>query len=78
MNKIFDFVNLQTNENTFDKTRAIGDIILSTPVIENLRLEYPQAKIDVLVEKFAMPVLESNPFINKILVFDKKLIQVSD
>ncbi|MEK7818650.1 MAG: lipopolysaccharide heptosyltransferase II [Bacteroidota bacterium] len=55
------------------KLRAIGDIILSTPVIENLRLEYPQAKIDVLVEKFAMPVLESNPFINKILVFDKKI-----
>ena len=52
------------------KPRAIGDVLLSTPVLPNLRDEFPQAKIDFLVEKFASMVLNGNPFVNDVISFD--------
>jgi len=54
------------------KTRAIGDVILSTPVLPNLRREFPSARIDFLVEKFAAPILAGNPFIDHVISFDAK------
>ncbi|HLP18495.1 MAG TPA: glycosyltransferase family 9 protein [Bacteroidota bacterium] len=54
------------------KLRAIGDVLLSTPVLENLRAHYPAAVIDVLTEKFAADVIRLNPFINSVIAFDRK------
>ncbi len=54
------------------KPRAIGDVLLSTPVLPNLRREFPTAQIDFLVEKFAAPVLDGNPFMDNIISFDTK------
>ncbi len=54
------------------KLRAIGDVILSTIVIRNLRLAFPDAQIDFLTEKPSKDILEGNPDINKVLVFDGK------
>ncbi len=53
------------------KPRGIGDIILSTIVLDNLTQHFPNAKIDYLVESFAKEVLENIPLINKVLTFDK-------
>lgn len=53
------------------KPRGIGDIILSTIILENLRNHFHNSKIDYLVESFAKEVLENNPLINKILTFEK-------
>lgn len=54
------------------KPRAIGDVLLSTPVLPNLREEFPTAQIDFLVERFAAPVLDGNPFIDNVISFDTK------
>lgn len=54
------------------KLRAIGDVVLSTGVLENLRLAYPKARIDVLTEPPSAPVLEGNPFVDRVLVFRPK------
>lgn len=54
------------------KLRAIGDVLLSTPVLENLRARYPDAVIDVLTERFASDVVCENPFINSVIAFDRK------
>lgn len=54
------------------KPRAIGDVLLSTPVLPNLREEFPHAQIDFLVEKFASPVLNENPFIDNVISYDSK------
>ncbi|MGN6600816.1 MAG: glycosyltransferase family 9 protein [Ginsengibacter sp.] len=47
---------------------SIGDIVLTTPVIRNLRKKFPEATIDFLTkEKFAS-IVQSNPYINNVLL----------
>ena len=54
------------------KPRGIGDIVLSTIIIDNLVSCFPGVKIDYLTESFAKPCLEDNPNINKILTMGKR------
>jgi len=50
------------------KLRAIGDVILTTPVIQNFRQQYPTAQIDFVIEKSALPILKSNPDLDHVFV----------
>lgn len=52
--------------------RRIGDVLLTTPAIEVLRKNFPNSKIDFLVEKPCNETVIGNPFINNILIYDKK------
>jgi lipopolysaccharide heptosyltransferase II len=54
------------------KPRGIGDIILSTIVLENLKDAFPHSEIHYLTEEFAKRAIENNPFVSKILTFNKK------
>lgn len=54
------------------KLRAIGDVLLSTPVIENLKKSFPHLAVDILCEEFAADVVRGNPFVGSILTFNKK------
>ncbi len=54
------------------KPRGIGDIILSTIVLDNLKSYFTSATIDYMTEHFAMPSLQNNPMINKIISADRK------
>lgn len=54
------------------QTAFIGDVILATPIIEKLKRFYPSSSIDVLVRKGNEGLLENNPKINKVVIFDKK------
>jgi lipopolysaccharide heptosyltransferase II len=54
------------------KPRGIGDILLSTIIIDNIQSAFPGVIIDYLTEPFAKPALENNPNINKILTMEKK------
>lgn len=49
----------------------IGDVILSTPVARALREHYPQACINMLTVPVAAPIAELNPYINKVIQYDK-------
>ncbi len=55
------------------KPAAIGDVLLCTPVIENLRHNFPEARIVFLTQKYCKEVLTGNPFLNRILTYDLKL-----
>ena len=60
----------------FDKilivqTASIGDVILTTPIIEKLHHFYPDAKIDFLLKKGIEPVFKSHPLINDLIFWDK-------
>jgi ADP-heptose:LPS heptosyltransferase len=52
------------------KTGAIGDVLLSTPVIENLRYNFPDAEINFLTQRYCREVLTGNPYLSRILTFD--------
>jgi len=54
------------------KLRAIGDVILATPVLENLRQAFPQAQIDFLTEKVCAPIIAGHPALHEILILDRK------
>ena len=54
------------------KPRGIGDILLSTIVLENLKTAFPHSEIHYLTEEFAKRAIENNPLVSKILTFDKK------
>jgi lipopolysaccharide heptosyltransferase II len=54
------------------KPAAIGDVLLATPVIENLRHNFPYAEINFLTQKFCKEVLTGNPFLSKALTYDLK------
>lgn len=54
------------------QTAFIGDVILATPLIEKLHQFYPDAEIDFLLRKGNESLLDNHPFLNRILVFDKK------
>ncbi len=54
------------------QTAFIGDVILSTPVIEKLHQFYPNADIDFLLSNGNEHLLENHPYIHKIHIFNKQ------
>lgn len=54
------------------KLRAIGDVLLSTAVLPNLRRAFPDAHIDFLTERPSREVIEGNPYVNGIIIYDNK------
>ncbi len=54
------------------QTAFIGDVILATPVISELKRVHPDFVVDVLVRKGNESLLANNPGINEVLILDKK------
>jgi len=54
------------------KLRAIGDVLLSSVVLANLRAAYPAAEIDMLTERLSGDVLAGNPDLSSVIVFDPR------
>ncbi|MBS1975569.1 MAG: glycosyltransferase family 9 protein [Bacteroidetes bacterium] len=54
------------------QTAFIGDVVLATCLIEKLHQHFPQAKIDFLVRKGNEALLCNNPYLDNVLVWDKK------
>ncbi len=46
---------------------AIGDVLLSTPLIRSLRRGYPDAKLDVLIQSGQESILTGNPDIDQVI-----------
>ena len=60
------------------QTAFIGDVILATPVIEKLHQYFPDARIDFLLRKGNEGLLAGHPYLNKVLVWDKKTSKLSN
>ncbi|EGO62151.1 glycosyltransferase family 9 protein [Acetonema longum] len=50
---------------------AIGDVLHCTPLTRALRQEYPEAKISWIVSPKSQDILQGNPFLDEIVVWDK-------
>ena len=57
------------------KFRNIGDVLLITPLISNLKNYYPKAQIDIALNKGTESMLTLNPNINKIIIYDREFIK---
>jgi len=53
------------------KLRYIGDVLLSTPVIANLRLHFPQAFIGIVVNRGTDELLRHNPRLNQVIPLER-------
>jgi len=53
------------------QTASLGDVILSTPLVEKLHHFYPNTKIDFLLKSGYEGVLRRHPFIHHVIVWDK-------
>lgn len=49
----------------------MGDVIQTTPLIRALRRQHPDAHIAVLVRKMGQAILERNPDVNEVLIYDE-------
>jgi heptosyltransferase-2 len=50
------------------RLRLIGDVILTTPAIRAIRETFPDAELTYVVERYAAPVVEDNPHLDRVLV----------
>lgn len=50
----------------------IGDVILTCPVIDILKQDFPQARISIVVGPKAAPLFDANPNIHRVVVYHKK------
>jgi len=57
------------------KFRHIGDVLLSTPLIKNLRIHFPDAQIDFALNEDTKEMISQNPDINEIFAYDRKRIK---
>lgn len=55
---------------------SIGDIVLTTPVIRNLKSQIEGAEIHYLIKKSFLSVLQDNPYIHKIHLYDNNLQEI--
>jgi len=67
----FDLDKSKINRILIIKLRGIGDVVLSTIVIDNLEIDFPNAKIDYLVESPSASGLSGLKQINNVLIFDR-------
>jgi lipopolysaccharide heptosyltransferase II len=54
------------------QTAFIGDVVLATALVEKLAKYFPDARIDFLVRKGNESLLQNNPHLHEVLVWNKK------
>lgn len=54
-------------------TTALGDTLWATPAIENIRLTFPHSHIAVLTSPIGLQILQNNPHINTLYLWQKNL-----
>jgi len=55
------------------KFRNIGDVLLITPLVSNLKSYYRDALIDVAVNHGTESMITLNPEVNKVIIYDREL-----
>lgn len=62
----------QKNNILIARFSSIGDVVLTTPILRALKEQIPNSKIAFLTTKPVACLIEDNPFIDKLFLFDKK------
>ncbi|HFA50866.1 MAG TPA: glycosyltransferase family 9 protein [Bacteroidetes bacterium] len=54
------------------QTAFIGDVILATALLEKLHSHFPEGEIDFLLRKGNEALFDEHPYLNEVLIWDKK------
>lgn len=54
------------------QTAFTGDVVLATALLEKIHLFFPDAQIDILVRKGNEGLFDRHPFLNEVLIWNKK------
>lgn len=65
------FRNARFNSILVVNPYGIGDVLFTTPLIRNLKQNFPRSFLACLLGSRTRQVLEKNPFVDEIFVFDK-------
>ncbi|TMM53274.1 glycosyltransferase [Maribacter algarum] len=52
--------------------KMIGDVLASTIICESLKHHFPGAEVHLVANENTLPVLEGNPYVDKVVVFKKE------
>lgn len=47
--------------------KQIGDVLITTSLLKNIKLNFPDSKVDILVYDYCEGVVKNNPYIDKII-----------
>ena len=61
----------ETLDREIDKVPSLGDVLRTTPILLALKEKFPDSHISWLVSGNAEPLLQGNPLIDRILVWDE-------
>ena len=64
-------INLNNKTIVISRTDSIGDVVLTLPMCAWLKKEFPDCKIIFLGQSYTKPILESAPFIDEIVEWNK-------
>ncbi|MCX7761008.1 MAG: glycosyltransferase family 9 protein [Hydrogenothermaceae bacterium] len=53
------------------QTAFLGDLILTTPLIESIKSLFPESNLTVITKPFGKDVLKNNPYVDNLIIFDK-------
>lgn len=56
------------------KIGALGDVVMTTALVRQLRRQLPQAQIDYLTGRACAVVLEGNPHLDHVVTFDEQIL----
>ena len=56
------------------KIGALGDVVMTTPLVRQLRRQLPDARIDYLTGRGCAVVLEGNPHLDNVVTFDEQVL----
>jgi heptosyltransferase-2 len=54
------------------QTAFLGDAVLATGILEKIHTHFAEARIDILIRKGNESLFEKHPFLNEVLVFEKR------
>ncbi len=54
------------------QTAFIGDVILTLPMVQVLKRKYTESTVDFICIPKTAPILDNNPYINEVIVYDKR------
>ncbi|MEA3306033.1 MAG: glycosyltransferase family 9 protein [Candidatus Omnitrophota bacterium] len=57
------------------RTDRLGDVVLSTPAVKALREAYPGSYIAFMVRPYTKDIVEGNPYLDEVIIYDKYGIQ---